>query len=66
MIHLASPIIGNEEIAAVTRVMRTGMIAQGSEVAAFEQEFAAALDAGASSKECSSSAISCRTHCTGR
>lgn len=41
MIHLASPIIGEEEIAAVTRVMRSGMIAQGAEVAAFENEFAA-------------------------
>jgi len=46
MIHLASPIIGEEEIDAVARVMRSGMLAQGSEVAAFEQEFAAAFDAG--------------------
>ena len=45
MIHLASPIIGDEEIEAVTRVMRSGMLAQGKEVAAFEDEFAAAFDA---------------------
>lgn len=35
----AKPIIGEEEIEAVARVMRGGMIAQGPEVAAFEQEF---------------------------
>ncbi|MEO8528256.1 MAG: DegT/DnrJ/EryC1/StrS aminotransferase family protein, partial [Pseudolysinimonas sp.] len=37
----AKPIIGEDEIDAVTRVMRSGMIAQGPEVAAFETEFAA-------------------------
>lgn len=36
----AKPIIGDEERAAVDRVLRSGMIAQGPEVAAFEQEFA--------------------------
>ncbi|GAA1371438.1 DegT/DnrJ/EryC1/StrS aminotransferase family protein [Luteococcus sanguinis] len=36
----AKPIIGEDEIEAVTRVMRSGMIAQGPEVAAFETEFA--------------------------
>lgn len=36
----AKPIIGDEERAAVDRVLRTGMIAQGPEVAAFESEFA--------------------------
>jgi dTDP-4-amino-4,6-dideoxygalactose transaminase len=36
----AKPIIGDEERAAVDRVMRSGMIAQGPEVAAFEAEFA--------------------------
>ena len=35
----ARPLIGEEERAAVDRVMRSGMIAQGPEVAAFEQEF---------------------------
>ncbi|MDJ0952947.1 MAG: DegT/DnrJ/EryC1/StrS family aminotransferase [Acidimicrobiia bacterium] len=46
MIHPASPIIGDEEIAAVAEVMRSGMLAQGEEVAAFEAEFAAAFAAG--------------------
>lgn len=35
----AKPIIGDEERAAVDRVMRSGMIAQGPEVATFEAEF---------------------------
>ncbi|WP_341975730.1 DegT/DnrJ/EryC1/StrS family aminotransferase [Microbacterium sp. LWO13-1.2] len=37
----AKPIIGDEEREAVDRVMRSGMIAQGPEVAAFEEEFSA-------------------------
>ncbi|GAA2188521.1 DegT/DnrJ/EryC1/StrS family aminotransferase [Leucobacter alluvii] len=37
----ARPIIGDEEREAVDRVLRSGMIAQGPEVAAFEQEFGA-------------------------
>lgn len=37
----AKPIIGEEEREAVDRVLRSGMIAQGPEVAAFEAEFAA-------------------------
>jgi perosamine synthetase len=36
----AKPIIGDEERAAVDRVMRSGMLAQGPEVVAFEEEFA--------------------------
>ncbi len=40
MIPAARPIIGDEERAAVDRVMRSGMVAQGPEVAAFESEFA--------------------------
>lgn len=35
----AKPIIGDEEREAVDRVLRGGMVAQGPEVAAFEQEF---------------------------
>ena len=35
----AKPIIGDEEREAVDRVLRSGMIAQGPEVAAFEKEF---------------------------
>lgn len=37
----AKPIIGEEERAAVDRVLQSGMIAQGPEVAAFETEFSA-------------------------
>ncbi|MDC4232632.1 DegT/DnrJ/EryC1/StrS family aminotransferase [Actinomyces sp. B33] len=46
-IPAARPLIGEEEIAAVARVMRTGMLAQGPEVAAFEEEFARRLVPGA-------------------
>lgn len=42
----AKPIIGDEERAAVDRVLRSGMIAQGPEVAAFEEEFAAHFGLG--------------------
>ncbi|GCD20833.1 DegT/DnrJ/EryC1/StrS family aminotransferase [Cellulomonas algicola] len=42
-IPAAKPLIGDDERAAVDRVMRSGMIAQGPEVAAFEREFADAL-----------------------
>ncbi len=35
----AKPIVGDEERAAVDAVLRSGMIAQGPEVAAFESEF---------------------------
>ncbi|MBG0717955.1 DegT/DnrJ/EryC1/StrS aminotransferase family protein [Microbacterium sp. 2C] len=40
-IPAAKPIIGDEEREAVDRVLRSGMVAQGPEVAAFEAEFAA-------------------------
>lgn len=49
MIPAARPIIGDEERAAVDRVLRSGMLAQGPEVAAFETEFADQLVAG---REC--------------
>jgi dTDP-4-amino-4,6-dideoxygalactose transaminase len=39
MIPAAKPIIGDEERAAVDRILRSGMLAQGPEVAAFEDEF---------------------------
>ena len=39
MIPAARPIIGDEERAAVDRVLRSGMMAQGPEVKAFEEEF---------------------------
>jgi len=44
MIPAAKPLIGAEERAAVDRVMASGMIAQGPEVAAFEEEFAEVVD----------------------
>lgn len=40
VIPAAQPLIGAEERAAVDRVLRTGGLAQGPEVAAFETEFA--------------------------
>lgn len=43
MIPAAKPIIGDEEREAVDRVLQSGMIAGGPEVAAFETEFAAVV-----------------------
>ena len=40
MIPIASPQLGSEERAAVDRVLQSGIIAQGPEVAKFEEEFA--------------------------
>ena len=45
----AKPLIGEEEIEAVARVMRGGMIAQGPEVKAFEEEFSSHFGLG---REC--------------
>lgn len=42
----AKPLIGDEERAAVDRVLRSGMLAQGPEVAAFEEEFSAHFNLG--------------------
>ncbi|WDH79810.1 DegT/DnrJ/EryC1/StrS family aminotransferase [Microbacterium esteraromaticum] len=42
----AKPIIGDDERAAVDRVLRSGMVAQGPEVAAFEAEFSAHFVSG--------------------
>ena len=44
MIPAARPLIGEQERAAVDRVMASGMVAQGPEVAAFEEEFSALVD----------------------
>lgn len=44
MIPAAKPLIGDEERAAVDRVLQSGMVAQGPEVAAFEQEFSALVN----------------------
>lgn len=46
MISVARPIIGAEERAAVDRVLQSGGMAQGPEVAAFESEFSVAAVAG--------------------
>lgn len=48
-IPAAKPLIGPEEREAVDRVLRSGMLAQGPEVQAFEEEFAAVLVDG---REC--------------
>ena len=42
----ARPLIGEDERMAVDRVMRSGLIAQGPEVASFEQEFSAHFGLG--------------------
>src|SRR5680860_1141057 len=42
----ARPLIGDEEREAVDRVLRSGVIAQGPEVAAFEREFAEQMVSG--------------------
>ncbi len=44
MIPAAKPIIGAQERAAVDRVLRSGMLAQGPEVKAFEEEFSQYVD----------------------
>ena len=38
-IPAAKPVVGSAERSAVDAVLRSGMLAQGAEVAAFEQEF---------------------------
>jgi perosamine synthetase len=43
MIPAAKPLIGDDERAAVDAVLRSGGLAQGPQVAAFEQEFSTAL-----------------------
>jgi perosamine synthetase len=44
VIPAAKPLLGGDERAAVDRVMRSGMIAQGPEVEAFETEFSLLVD----------------------
>lgn len=44
MIPAAQPIIGDDERNAVDRVLRSGMLAQGPEVKAFEEEFSGIVD----------------------
>src|SRR5215470_5647222 len=45
-IPIARPLIGEAEIAAAVRVLRSGQLTQGPQVAAFEQEFATDVVAG--------------------
>jgi dTDP-4-amino-4,6-dideoxygalactose transaminase len=46
MLPITRPLIADEEIQAVTEVLRSGWVTQGPQVAAFEREFAAAVGAG--------------------
>jgi len=48
IIPAANPLIGQDERAAVERVLASGMLAQGPEVAAFEREFSQQLVNGVS------------------
>ncbi|HET7385974.1 MAG TPA: DegT/DnrJ/EryC1/StrS family aminotransferase [Nocardioidaceae bacterium] len=64
----ARPVIGEEEIDAAVRVLRSGMVVQGPEVAAFEEGFAAivegrhcvAVNSGTSALQLSLSALGLR------
>lgn len=42
-IQIAKPVIGRREISAVKKVMKSGMLSQGNEVLAFEEEISNAL-----------------------
>ncbi len=44
-VPIVRPALGDAEVAAVSRVIRSGWVTQGPEVAAFEKEFAAAVGA---------------------
>ncbi len=43
MIEHSHPVLGEKEVAAAERVLRSGQLAQGAEVAAFEDEFSNAV-----------------------
>ncbi|MFD9544501.1 DegT/DnrJ/EryC1/StrS family aminotransferase [Streptomyces sp. NPDC060022] len=44
VIRAAAPVIGEDEIEAAVRVLRSGMVVQGREVAGFEEEFSKFVD----------------------
>jgi dTDP-4-amino-4,6-dideoxygalactose transaminase len=44
-VNVMVPFLGEEEVEAVSEVLRSGWVAQGPRVAAFEQAFAAAMEA---------------------
>jgi dTDP-4-amino-4,6-dideoxygalactose transaminase len=44
-VPIAQPVLGNEEVEAVSRAILSGWVTQGPEVAAFEREFAEYVDA---------------------
>jgi len=44
MIPVAKPVLGDAEIAAAVRVLRSGALVQGAEVAAFETEFSSMVE----------------------
>jgi len=46
LVSVAKPIVGSAERRAVVRVMKSGMLAQGPEVQAFEEEFSDRVAAG--------------------
>ena len=46
MINIANPLIGPEELAAVSRVLASGQLAQGPQVDAFEEAFAEFVGTG--------------------
>jgi perosamine synthetase len=44
VIPVARPLLGEDEVAAATAVLRSGQVTQGRQVAAFEDEFSALVD----------------------
>ena len=46
LIPIARPLLGEEEVQAVTRALESGWVSQGPEVAAFENDFADLVGAG--------------------
>ena len=66
MIAIAQPVVAGEEIAAVNRVLHSGMIAQGPEVAALEEEFASICGTKyAVAVNSGTAAIHCALHAAG-